>query len=67
MNGQFQRAGYTFTPTFDQTAQEPGPLWVAKDGQSHTFQPDLLDGRDDDTELAAFLDGVFAQLAGPTP
>lgn len=67
MTGQFQRADYTFTPTLDPATQEPGPLWVAKDGQSHTFQPDFLDGRDDDAELAAFLDGVFAQLGGPTP
>lgn len=67
MTDQFQRAGYTFTPTYDQDAQEPGPLHVAKDGRSMTFQPDFLDGRDDDTELAAFLDSVFAQAAGPTP
>jgi hypothetical protein len=64
---QFTRAGYTFTPTTDPVTREPGPLHVAKDGHSTTVQPDFLDGRDDDTALAEFLDQVFAHQHGATP
>jgi hypothetical protein len=70
MTDQLTRAGYTFTPTTDPTAKEPGPMHVAKGPQTTTVQPDFLDGRDDDTELGAFLDTLFAHMPGapePTP
>lgn len=58
----FQRVGYAFTPTADPATREPGPLHVSKDGVSTAVQPDFLDGRDDDTQLAAFLDVLFDHL-----
>jgi hypothetical protein len=60
---QFQRAGYTFTPTLDQVTGEPGPIHVTDGVHSTTLQPDFLDGHDD-AYITETIGAAFA-LFGP--